>query len=147
MCCGSFSVSSFVVCVGVDSNLYILRCNISYFIICLKKDILYKRRTQIQKVKNHDGHPPNQHTRILGSLHMLPSMVLNIREKTRNNHLRRRKSPMAHTQEKHQLHQPQMETNITQNRKNLWLRMRLRLQIHPETTLTLKQAQKQPNKP
>ena len=26
MCCGSFSVSSFVVCVGVDSNLYILRC-------------------------------------------------------------------------------------------------------------------------
>ena len=140
MYCGSFSVFSVVVCVGVDSNLYILRCNISYFIICLKKDILYKRRTQIQKVKNYDGYTTNQHTLILGSLHMLFSMVPNLREKTRNNHLRRRKSPMAHTQEKHQLHQPQMETNITQNRKNLRLRMRLRIQIHTKTTTILQQT-------
>ena len=103
MCCGSFSVFSVVVCVWVDSKLYILRCNISYFIICLKKDILYKRRTRIQKVKNYDGYTTNQHTLILGSLHMLFSMVPNLREKTRNNHLRRRKSVMAHPQEKHQL--------------------------------------------
>jgi hypothetical protein len=37
---------------GRDSKLYILRCNISCFIICLKIDILYGCRTQIQKVKN-----------------------------------------------------------------------------------------------
>jgi hypothetical protein len=74
-------------------------------------------------------------------------MVPNIREKTRNNNIRRRESLMAHPQEKHPMLQPQMATHITQKRKNLRLRMRLRLQIHPETTLTLKQAQKQPNKP
>jgi hypothetical protein len=87
MCCGSFSVFGVVVCVWNGSNLYILRCNISYFIIFLKIDILYMYRTKIHKVKNHDGYTANQHTRILGSLHMLPSMVPNFREKTRGNHL------------------------------------------------------------
>ena len=91
-------------------------------------------------MKNYDGYTTNQHTRILGSLHLLLSMVPNIREKTRNNHLRRRKSPMAHTQEKHQLHQLQMETNITQKRKNVRLRMRLRIQIQSKTTTILQQT-------
>ena len=87
MCCVSFRVLFFGVCVGVDSNLYILRCNISYFIICLKRDILYMYRTEIHKGKNHDGHNPNHHTSILGSLRMLLNMVPNLREKTRHNHL------------------------------------------------------------
>jgi hypothetical protein len=49
MCCSNFRL---LFVFGGDSNLYILRCNISYFIICLKKDILYPCRTQIQKVKH-----------------------------------------------------------------------------------------------
>lgn len=148
MFCVNFRVLFFFcVCVGVNSNLYILRCNISYFTICLKRDILYKRRTQIHKVKNHDGYTPNQHTRILGSLHMLLSMVPNFREKTRHNHLWRRKGIMAHSQEKHTMLQPQMETNITQKRKNRRLRMRLRLQIHAKTTPILQQTQEQPHRP
>jgi hypothetical protein len=84
MCCSSFRL---LFVFGRDSKLYILRCNISYFIICLKMDILYVCRTQIQKVKNHDGYTPNQHTRILGSLRMLPCMVPNFSEKMRDNHL------------------------------------------------------------
>ena len=87
MCYGSFSGFVLLFMFEICNNLYILRCNMSYFIICLKKDILYRRRTNIQKVKNHDGHTPNLYTRILGSLHMLPSMVPNFREKTLNNHL------------------------------------------------------------
>jgi hypothetical protein len=87
MCCGSFSGFVLLFWFGRDGKLYILRCNISYFIICLKKDILYMSRTKIHKVKKNDGYNTNQHTRILGRLRMLPSMVPNFREKTRNNHL------------------------------------------------------------
>jgi hypothetical protein len=70
---------------GRDSNLYILRRNISYSIICLGVDILYSCRTKMQKVKKHDRHA-NHPTRNLGTLRMLPRMVPNFSKTQRFNH-------------------------------------------------------------
>jgi hypothetical protein len=68
-----------------DSNLYILKRDISYSIICLLIDISYSCRTKIQKVKKHDRHT-NHPTRNLGALHMLSRMVPNFSKTQRFNH-------------------------------------------------------------
>jgi hypothetical protein len=49
---GCFAAALVLFVFGRDSKLYILRCNISYFAIGLKTDLLYRSSTQIQKVKN-----------------------------------------------------------------------------------------------
>jgi len=83
MCCSSFRL---LFVFGRCGKLYILRCNISYFIICLLLDILYVCRTQIQKVKKHDRHTHNHPTHKLGAFHNLPRMVRNISKMPRIHH-------------------------------------------------------------
>ena len=70
---------------GRDSNLYILMRNIPYSMICLRIDILYRCRLEVEKVKKHDRHT-NYPTRNLGALRMLSRMVPNFSKTQRSNH-------------------------------------------------------------